>query len=117
MLDNRRENIRDTEGCSSPKAPAFFSDVGTLCKQSFPPWTKLGGGLVCPGLRLQELLGPGRSCLSEELPNQQQSQHLLARSGVPSLSLWTFRELFPLTLALSGTFPKQPETRIEGVPG
>lgn len=28
MLDSRRENIRDTEGCPSPKTPALTSDVG-----------------------------------------------------------------------------------------
>lgn len=67
-----------------------------------------------PVLRSQGLLGSRRSCLSEQLPNLQQSQHLLARSGVPSLSLWTFRGLFLFTLAFSGPFPKKPEPRIEG---
>lgn len=69
---------------------------------------------MCPVLRFQELLGPGRSYLSKELTNRLQSQHLLPRSGVPSPSLWTFRGLFPPTLAISGPFPKQPEPRIEG---
>lgn len=72
---------------------------------------------MCPALRFQGLLGSQSSCLSEELPDRKQSQHLLARSGVTSLSLWTFRGRFPLTQAFSGPSPKQPETRIEGYPG